>query len=163
MKPAVDEVRVFDMTVDGEATQYARVVGPIDLEGPESDHPDSDVYIWSRFSSTDPHKSSNGGEPEQAAQESEGHGNGEIEIEQPSGRQQTAPAPPEKWSILMAVEGERLVPGGPNLFVEAWALIRTTTRHREFQIYWYDDDVPVVAGSEAVDGPQADAEHAAVS
>jgi hypothetical protein len=28
-----------------------------------------------------------------------------------------------------------------------WALVRTKTRQREFQVYWYDTDVPVVEGT----------------
>jgi hypothetical protein len=146
MRPAIDEVRIF---VDTDGKQKATVVGPIDLEVPGSDNAESEIYFWVRVAASSPHKQPTSGE--QTGQAAEGIGNAEMELDEPTTAQtgQTASAP-TMWSATVPVEGEFDV-DGPNVFVEAWALVRTRNRHREFQIYWYDDDVKVVKGTPPTD------------
>jgi hypothetical protein len=150
MRPAITEVRIFD---DG-AGQKATVVGPIDLEAPGSRFAESDVYLWTRVSHDDPH--CNPPSRTQGAESAEAMGASEMELDQieaAAGAAETATEPAMWQATVPVTEGTFSV--DDRAFVEVWALIRTKTRQREFQVYWYDTDVPVVQGTAPAQGPAA--------
>jgi hypothetical protein len=142
MRPAITEVRIFD---EG-ASQKATVVGPIDLEAPGSSLAESDVYLWTRVSHEDPHSPPSS--TTQAGEAAEAMGADEMDLDQvvaAAGATTTATGP-AMWKATVPVnEGAFSV--DDRVFVEVWALIRTKSRQREFQVYWYDTDVPVVQGT----------------
>jgi hypothetical protein len=142
MRPAITEVQVYEIGDE----QRANVVGPIDLEVPGSENAESEIYFWVRVASDAPREESGGGE--QAGKPAEGIGTSEMELDEPATTGQTAStaSAPTTWSADVPVKDGKLVVGA-HVFVEAWALIRTKNRHREFQVYWYDDDVEVVKGT----------------
>lgn len=140
MRPAITEVRVF---LEGGG-QKATVVGPIDLESPDSQFAESDVYLWTRVSPDDPHvpSTTQGREPAEAM------GADEMDLKQigTAVSEAATGSEPAMWKATVPVK-EGKFSGGERVFVEVWALIRTKTGQREFQVYWYDRDVPVVQGT----------------
>jgi hypothetical protein len=139
MRPAID---VVEISVGSDGKQRATVRGPIDLEVPGSENAESEIYFWVRVAPDSPHQQTTG--RDQAGEPAEGIGTAEMELDEPTTTDQadqTASAP-TTWSANVPVKGE--FTHGQRVFVEAWALIRTKNRQREFQIYWYDEDVPVV-------------------
>jgi hypothetical protein len=180
MRPAITEVRVFDK--DGK--QRARIVGPIDFEEATSPVAEHSVYLWVRVAPVSPHRRKPAPEGEaatttEAAEEAlasaiaiadaEGAAIGEAEetveavgtaeLERArihaAKKAVAAASDPAMWSAVVAVKNGHLTVGD-RVFVEVWALVRTVNRQREFQIYWYDDDVPVVQGTLAEDDEEAE-------
>lgn len=145
MRPAISEVRVFDVGDE----QHATVVGPIHLEDPESPFAERDVYLWTRVAPDSPHaQRSRGGE--QTEEAAEAMGADEMDLDRSATAQAgSTAATPAMWSATVPVtEGRFEV--GDRVFVEAWALVRTKNQQREFQVYWYDNDVAVVPGTAPV-------------
>jgi hypothetical protein len=142
MRPAITEVQIFEDGTDQKAT----VVGPIDLEAADSPFAESDVYIWARVSLDDPRCKSS--EPTQGGESAEAMGADEMDLDQiitAAGASATA-SEPAMWKATVPVK-EGTFSVNDHAFVEVWALIRTKSRQREFQVYWYDTDVPVVQGT----------------
>jgi hypothetical protein len=148
MRPAITEVRVFME----DNIKKATVVGPIDLEPSDSPFAESDVYLWTRVSRDDPHNASTtqGGEPAEAV------GADEMDLEQISRTVDpgSTGSQPAMWEATVPVT-EGAFSDGNRVFVEAWALVRTKNRQREFHVYWYDTDVPVVQGTAPSRSPAA--------
>jgi hypothetical protein len=149
MRPAITEVQVFE---DGDE-QKATVVGPIHLEDPETPFAERDVYLWTRVALNSPHSPRPTG-TDAAEETAEGMGAAEMDLEQieTATARAAASAGMAMWSNTVTVEGGRF-DVDDRVFVEAWALVRTKNQQREFQIYWYDNDVPVVKGTRPRDSP----------
>jgi hypothetical protein len=156
MRPAITEVRISSVEENGKVQQYAKVVGPIDLEDIESDVAEKEIYLWVRVAPEAPHAKQptdvdQSGEDDAQQEAAEAVGASEMNRAQiATARTTVSAASPAMWSAKVPVtEGEFSVGSDVFVYVEVWALVRTKNLQREFQVYWYDNHVPVVPDSDA--------------